>query len=95
MILRRYDRSRVLKPKLRRIQEKDGQHVGDNLLVIVKVAVVDNGGVKSLSVVHHDLIDLLGDHPSRLAILWVDYIAVRTFFALSQTVRTHHTRRGP
>ena len=59
-------------------QMNDDMGKDDDLLVVVEVTVVDDGGVKTLRVGHDDVVDLLRDHAGRLAILWVDFKKVST-----------------
>jgi hypothetical protein len=69
--------SRVLKPKLRvLVGTKYLRGIETNLLVIVKVTVIDDGRVKDLSVGCTTLSYVsFGDHTSRTAIFGVDYEA--------------------
>jgi hypothetical protein len=76
----RYDRSSVLKPKLKARTRDEGQdhrreaeraHRG-NAQVVVEVAVKDDGRVELLLVLHDGLVRLLGDHGREPVVLGVD-----------------------
>lgn len=90
LILRRYERSRVLKPKLPRVVSTGTCEVDEShLQVVAEVTVVDDSRVKLLCVGHDNLVDVLSDHACSLAVLWVDCRHVsQSFYHSPIIVRT-------
>jgi len=42
--------------------------------IVMEVPLIDDAGVEQLSVVHHTLVRLLGDHPCRFAVFRVNVV---------------------
>lgn len=76
-IFSKYDRSRVLKPKLNRGQLQNGKQSKIGAQVVVEVTIVDDSRIKERRVLLDDLVRLFRDHWCWSTVLWVYLERVR------------------